>query len=98
MDVTDTQGSLFDHQPDPANDPYNGTNHPQNPCVPAAIGSGPGGETCGTCRYLRRIVLASTYRKCGLMERHWTGGGGTDIKCAWRACTYWGKSRIPANE
>ena len=44
----------------------------------AAIpGTGPAGETCGSCAHLVRKEMAKVYRKCGLMQAHWTGGAGS---------------------
>lgn len=58
-----------------------------NPCTAAPVGSGPEGKTCRDCRhYLRVQYHGKVYRKCGLMERHWTHGPGTDIKAGWAAC------------
>lgn len=80
-------GTLFEMEED--EDPFNGTKHPIRPCTPARPGTGPAGETCRTCAHRRQIKVANTYQKCGLMERHWTGGTGTDIKAAWAACNHW---------
>lgn len=55
----------------------------------AAPGSGPEGETCGTCRNLFRNRMAKTYLKCGLMRNFWTGGAGTDIRARDAACSQW---------
>lgn len=52
-------------------------------------GSGPDGETCKTCEHYTLRQLASTYRKCGLMRRSWTGGAGTDIRAGDPACDKW---------
>lgn len=52
-------------------------------------GSGPAGETCGSCRHLARVVLAKTYRKCGLNRANWTGGGATDVRARDAACAKW---------
>ena len=49
-------------------------------------GTGPEGETCGSCEHLYRVRLANTYLKCGLMRGKWTGGGGTDVKARAPAC------------
>jgi hypothetical protein len=82
-------------------DPFGGTKHPRNPCTPGRVGSGEPGESCGTCKHRRRLhSLANSrksWNKCGLMERHWTGGEGTDIKCAWAACPSW-ESEIDLRE
>lgn len=55
----------------------------------APIGSGPSGETCGTCQYARKRVFAKTYFKCALVQS--TGGPGTDIRLKWAACSRWAK-------
>ncbi len=79
-------GQLFDTGPDV----YNGLAHPQKPCVPAPIGSGPDGETCGTCDHRERPRYHDkVYIKCGLMEDHWTHGAASDIKAGWSACKLW---------
>lgn len=55
----------------------------------APPGTGPAGETCKTCRHLRRRDMAKTYLKCALMEAVWTGGPGTDILAKAPACRRW---------
>ena len=55
----------------------------------AMPGTGPEGETCGSCDHLVRKRLARVYRKCGLMEHHWTGGKGTDVLTNAPACRNW---------
>jgi hypothetical protein len=56
----------------------------------AAPGSGPQGETCGSCRHLARNRPSSrAYLKCGLMEAAWTGGAGTDVRARDPACSQW---------
>ena len=59
-------------------------------------GSGPGGETCRTCRHLTRHHCAGTYLKCGhrLAPRH-TSGSGTDIRAKDPACNQWEPSPSP---
>ncbi|MFM2042094.1 MAG: hypothetical protein RLY86_670 [Pseudomonadota bacterium] len=52
-------------------------------------GSGPVGETCGTCGHRVRVELSKTYQKCGLMHRHWTRARGTDVRCRDAACREW---------
>ncbi|MCP1538995.1 hypothetical protein [Methylorubrum extorquens] len=51
--------------------------------------TGPKGETCSSCDYLVRKRLAKVYRKSGRMERHWTGGKGTDVITTAPACRNW---------
>lgn len=62
---------------------------PRGPCVPDRIGSGPSGETCGSCRWKNRTGVAGRYLKCALMRQHWTGGPGSDIRAKWAACSHW---------
>lgn len=52
----------------------------------APPGTGPKGQTCGTCRHLYRNRMAKTYLKCSLMRSVWTGGAGTDILAKAPAC------------
>jgi hypothetical protein len=55
----------------------------------ALPGTGPEGETCGSCRYLYRRQYAKTYLKCELMKPYWTGGQGSDIRAKTPACRRW---------
>lgn len=55
----------------------------------AQPGTGPEGETCKTCKHLRRKSLAKVYLKCELMRPVWTGGAKTDIKAKSPACAKW---------
>ncbi|KAF1060729.1 hypothetical protein DX980_20455 (plasmid) [Burkholderia gladioli] len=52
----------------------------------AAPGTGPAGETCASCAQARRF---GQYAKCALLERHWTGGQGTDVLLRSPACRLW---------
>lgn len=52
-------------------------------------GTGPDGESCGTCRHLFRNRLAKTYLKCALMQPYWTGGRGSDVLARDKACRRW---------
>lgn len=52
-------------------------------------GTGPVGETCGSCRYLYRNQLAKTYLKCGLNQAAWTGGRKSDVRARDAACKKW---------
>jgi len=52
----------------------------------ALPGSGPAGETCGTCMHIGRY---RRYRKCKLMRAVWTNGPGTDILARTPACSRW---------
>jgi hypothetical protein len=55
----------------------------------APPGTGPKGETCGSCRHLYRNHMAKTYLKCELNRAKWTGGGGTDVRARDEACSHW---------
>jgi hypothetical protein len=49
----------------------------------ARPGTGPAGETCGTCRHLYRTQdTARPYRKCELNRAAWTGGPKTDVRAS----------------
>lgn len=52
----------------------------------ATPGTGPAGETCGSCKHLIRREFAKVYRKCRLTE---TRGASTDIKVRSPACLAW---------
>lgn len=65
---------------------------PEKTCTPAPLGTGPEGETCGTCRYLvRNEYRSGHFLKCELMRKVWTHGPGSDIRAKWRACREWEK-------
>ena len=56
-------------------------------------GSGPEGETCGTCAHavhFRRSASKAWY-KCGLNTGRWTYSRFTDIRVSDPACSKWGK-------
>ncbi len=52
----------------------------------ARPGTGPKGETCGTCAHLARIEMAKTYFKCELNRAKWTHGRKTDVLKRALAC------------
>lgn len=62
---------------------------PQKRGYAAPPGTGPAGETCGSCQHLYRNRMAKTYLKCSLMSAVWTGGAGTDILSKAPACRLW---------
>lgn len=55
----------------------------------APPGTGPKGETCGTCDHILRRRLGKIYLKCGKAEYKWTGGPGSDIRARAPACRLW---------
>lgn len=52
-------------------------------------GTGPAGETCGSCKHLFRNRRAKTYLKCALAQWKWTGGRKSDILARSPACEKW---------
>ena len=68
---------------EPVREPPKGT-------VPAGYvappGTGPAGETCGTCVHARRT---DRYAKCALNLAKWTHGIKTDIRLRMAACKKW---------
>lgn len=64
---------------------------PQPQGYAALPGTGPDGETCGSCRHLARVQHAKTYLKCGLMRAYWTRGTRTDVRAKAPACRRWEK-------
>lgn len=59
----------------------------------ARPGSGPKGETCGTCQHIARKRMSKTYIKCALAKATWTGGGGSDVRVMDPACSKWEAAR-----
>lgn len=49
-------------------------------------GTGPAGETCGSCKY---NVSFGRWHKCELARAIWTGGRGSDILVRAAACSKW---------
>lgn len=64
----------------------------------APIGTGPEGETCGSCEHLCRNRLARTYFKCWLRSATWTGGYGTDVRVRDAACAKWERKKTAPPE
>lgn len=58
----------------------------------ALPGTGPEGETCGSCAHHVRTAWSRTYHKCGLNRVNWTHGPGSDIRVRSAACSRWEKS------
>lgn len=55
-------------------------------------GTGPAGETCGSCRHHVTKRMSKKYHKCELTRACWTGGRGTDILVRSPACSKWAKA------
>lgn len=57
---------------------------------PYPPGSGPRGESCGSCGKLRSGgELGKRYFKCNVLRGSWTGGAGTDVRKKDPACLAW---------
>jgi hypothetical protein len=52
-------------------------------------GTGPVGETCGSCQHLARNRMAKTYLKCGKNKSRWTRGRASDVRARDLACKFW---------
>ena len=52
-------------------------------------GTGPDGETCGTCDHYTQKRHSRIHLKCWLMKEYWTNGPGSDIRKKDPACTHW---------
>jgi hypothetical protein len=52
-------------------------------------GSGPKGESCGTCAHAARFKQSKCWIKCELNRAKWTGGRATDILAGTAACGKW---------
>lgn len=51
-------------------------------------GTGPAGETCGSCKHISR---GRRWAKCALTRACHTGSRRTDILVGWVACSKWEK-------
>lgn len=54
-------------------------------------GTGPTGETCGSCTHHVIKSMGKRYHKCLLTRPCWTGGKATDILVRAPACSKWTK-------
>lgn len=63
--------------------------HPMDRAHPYPPGSGPPGQTCGTCAKLCVRRYARNYYKCRVLMKHWSNGFGTDVKLKDQACMSW---------
>lgn len=55
-------------------------------------GTGPAGETCGSCRHAVRFDYSKSFYKCALAKARWTCGRGTDVRARDAACSRWEKN------
>lgn len=80
-------------QPDP---PARSPRHRPARGHAAPPGTGPEGETCGTCTHLVRTGRSRRcYPKCGLIRAAWTHGPKTDIRIRDKACRKWERAESP---
>lgn len=66
--------------------PARGKHYVQQRGYAAPPGTGPAGETCGSCKHIWRTAR---FRKCELRRRAWTHGPGSDILAKSPACKQW---------
>jgi hypothetical protein len=59
--------------------------HPDRP------GTGPKGQTCGTCCHRRATGNAGRFWKCAVIQAAWTHGPGSDLRLKDPACSRWGR-------
>lgn len=70
--------------------PFEGKHHvtPNGYVMPP--GTGPDGETCGSCKHLCRFKTSSkSWAKCGANRGKWTCSRRTDIMVRAPACSKW---------
>jgi hypothetical protein len=63
--------------------------HPLDRAHPYPPGSGPRGQSCGTCAKLCGRAFRKTYFKCHVLKKFWSAGRGTDIRKKDPACMSW---------
>jgi hypothetical protein len=79
-------------QTDLFGDPYPQTGGFDAKRYAARPGSGPPGETCGSCKH--RVLRKSRFWKCGILRGAWTRGNETDIRPTSPACVLWVAGKI----
>ena len=63
--------------------------HPLDRAHPYPPGSGPPGQTCGTCAKLCVKECSRKYFKCHVLMKFWSCGPATDIRKKDLACMAW---------
>jgi hypothetical protein len=63
--------------------------HPLDRAHPYPPGSGPRGQTCGTCAKLCTRHYSRKYFKCHVLMKFWSAGPATDIRKKDPACLCW---------
>lgn len=59
-------------------------------------GTGPAGESCGTCAHKYRKRMSGSFLKCAKNRAAWTGGSGSDIRAGDPACKFWSQRQTLA--
>lgn len=54
-------------------------------------GTGPAGETCGTCRFYCSMNRGKRFAKCEKARSSWTHSRRTDVLSRAAACKFWEK-------
>ena len=52
-------------------------------------GTGPAGETCGTCEFKVRKRMGGSFLKCGRAVHKWTSSVTSDVSARSPACSMW---------
>ena len=60
----------------------------------AMPGTGPSGESCGTCKHVVRGGQVKRFLKCALMRAKWTHSPKTDVLARSPACKRWEKVAV----
>jgi hypothetical protein len=63
--------------------------HPLDRAHPYPPGSGPPGQSCGTCAKLCVRDFKHKYFKCNVLKKFWTAGPATDVRKKDPACMSW---------
>lgn len=71
--------------------PKRGKHYVQQRGYAGKPGTGPAGETCGSCKFRTEVRHARAYPKCELNRAKWTGGKRSDILVRSPACEKWMK-------
>lgn len=89
---------LFGEIPKAAVEPARGKHYTKPRGYVAPPGTGPVGETCGSCKHVVRCVNGNrnkSWLKCLLNEGRWTNGRGSDVLAGSPACSEWEKEDEP---
>lgn len=87
-----TEFDLFGEVPkgvssDPKVGPKGGKHYVKQRGYAALPGTGPAGETCGSCQHM--VGRGGRFRKCALIEPKWTHSPRTDVLARSPACLKW---------